>query len=512
MTINNFVLSLYFLFVITLLEAQVVKDNSIAIYEEILSTRNPNTVIDILEKIDIDKTKEDSLKSYFYYYKGSAYGQLAKFDSALFYIDLANKSLPKGKNPIIEIQIFRAYGNINWARNYYHTALDYYQEALSISNELNHAEFQISLLGNIAGIYAKLDNVPLALDFALKADVISKKSGVVRPRSHMKIGMYQNKTGNYSDGLENLLKTQELIAIEGRDSIALGVSHINIAESYLALKDNQMARKNLQIANTILNKVGYKTSELFGAWAKLAIIEKNYPLAKDKLASGNLIAVNQQDKDEQKTIKELSKIVAIEENQLLTAIQLQDEIYALNDSIKSDKMLNRVYELQAKYEAERKEVEIEKLALKSQIQEKELSEANFKLLAILVISVLIVSFLVVYYYMKNKQSIADKMVQEQQLDALKQRVFELQLLQGETKITFNLKEINEELHTPLTERELDTLKLSLEGKSNREIAEQLFVSINTIKFHLKNIYDKLGVANRKEALQFAIHSSNKNNS
>ncbi|MEE4145176.1 MAG: LuxR C-terminal-related transcriptional regulator [Halieaceae bacterium] len=56
-----------------------------------------------------------------------------------------------------------------------------------------------------------------------------------------------------------------------------------------------------------------------------------------------------------------------------------------------------------------------------------------------------------------------------------------------------------ELFEPLTRKEISILKLLVNGSSNAEIADQLFVSKNTIKFHLKNIYAKLGVANRVQA-------------
>lgn len=52
----------------------------------------------------------------------------------------------------------------------------------------------------------------------------------------------------------------------------------------------------------------------------------------------------------------------------------------------------------------------------------------------------------------------------------------------------------------LSVREQDVLQLILEGKTNKEIAEQLFVSENTVKFHVKNILKKTGCANRKELL------------
>jgi DNA-binding CsgD family transcriptional regulator len=51
----------------------------------------------------------------------------------------------------------------------------------------------------------------------------------------------------------------------------------------------------------------------------------------------------------------------------------------------------------------------------------------------------------------------------------------------------------------LTTRESEILDFIAEGKSNKEIAEELFISINTVKFHVKKIYEKLEVSNRREA-------------
>jgi DNA-binding NarL/FixJ family response regulator len=55
----------------------------------------------------------------------------------------------------------------------------------------------------------------------------------------------------------------------------------------------------------------------------------------------------------------------------------------------------------------------------------------------------------------------------------------------------------------LTRREVEILKLAAEGPSNAELARKLWVTEQTVKFHLSNIYRKLGVANRTEASRWA---------
>ena len=56
----------------------------------------------------------------------------------------------------------------------------------------------------------------------------------------------------------------------------------------------------------------------------------------------------------------------------------------------------------------------------------------------------------------------------------------------------------------LTEREREVLGLMVEGLNNSEIAERLVVSTSTIKFHIANIFTKLGVDNRVAAVSLAL--------
>jgi DNA-binding NarL/FixJ family response regulator len=56
---------------------------------------------------------------------------------------------------------------------------------------------------------------------------------------------------------------------------------------------------------------------------------------------------------------------------------------------------------------------------------------------------------------------------------------------------------------PLTTRELEILRLVAEGQTNGSIARALWVTEQTVKFHLSNTYRKLGVANRTEASRYA---------
>ncbi len=66
-------------------------------------------------------------------------------------------------------------------------------------------------------------------------------------------------------------------------------------------------------------------------------------------------------------------------------------------------------------------------------------------------------------------------------------------------VTSQTASTTSELVEPLSERELEVLRLIASGRSNQDIAEALFVSINTVKAHAKSIHAKLGVESRTQA-------------
>jgi DNA-binding NarL/FixJ family response regulator len=84
-----------------------------------------------------------------------------------------------------------------------------------------------------------------------------------------------------------------------------------------------------------------------------------------------------------------------------------------------------------------------------------------------------------------------------------------QVVEGAVYHALGLPEVDESASARaagLTEREIAILKAVARGLSNQAIGKELWVTEQTVKFHLTNIYRKLGVANRTEAARYAYQN------
>ncbi len=73
------------------------------------------------------------------------------------------------------------------------------------------------------------------------------------------------------------------------------------------------------------------------------------------------------------------------------------------------------------------------------------------------------------------------------------------------KMMLKIRERNKRvLHDDLTNREYEILLLMTEGKTNQEMADQLFIALKTVKTHVSNILSKLEVQDRTQAVIYAF--------
>ena len=75
-----------------------------------------------------------------------------------------------------------------------------------------------------------------------------------------------------------------------------------------------------------------------------------------------------------------------------------------------------------------------------------------------------------------------------------------------TKLPIRQQEDAKPIYPELTTREIEILQQLAAGKSNRAMSQHFDISESTIRYHLKNIYQKLGVSHRSEAIVWAVRA------
>ena len=93
-----------------------------------------------------------------------------------------------------------------------------------------------------------------------------------------------------------------------------------------------------------------------------------------------------------------------------------------------------------------------------------------------------------------------KLTRKEEVVLLKEVVKEVPVPAADEPFSVNEEQLK---HLGITKRELEILELIAQGMSNREIAERLFVSENTVKTHSSHLLDKLSAKRRTQAVQIA---------
>ena len=175
------------------------------------------------------------------------------------------------------------------------------------------------------------------------------------------------------------------------------------------------------------------------------------------------------------------------------ALEHYEEFMRLNDRIKWEESEKQVNELLTRYETEKKEQQIKILEQENMLNES-MIRTQWQLIGILILAGLLI-IMSAWLWIRSKN---------QALKTMKMELQQFLLSHGKDKKQTGTGHATEPVRIyrkwGLTPRESEILYHLGKGCTNADIAERLFVSENTVKFHIKNIYIKLDVKNRIQAL------------
>ncbi len=488
------------------------QDSTTYIIEQAYNEPNPNKSLELLKQVKQPESLADNLNNKYLLSKGVAFGKLGNTDSSLYYLERCIENAQSTSNNYFLARAYNSKGVLFRIQGRHEESLEAFQQALSIAEGNSSEVFEVietEVLGNIGGIFYQLKNYISALDYAKrnlhKAYAISDTSEMAYGNLRLAI-VYQaldslDKSLEYnrkaSDFLEILYDYTTLVYVEntlGAIQKKQGRLDSSLFHQQQALQYSKISGDNTSIAHTTLS-VAETYFELNQLAQALSTAKEGLKIAEE----GNFPIHSRNGHD-------LLYRIALKVKDYKNALQERNAYLIVNDSLVNADAQERLAEIETKYETEKKEAEITRLSLENELQEANLARSRNIQIGLVVIGLLIIILLVVFFTLRHKKQQVEREAQELQLEALKKRFIELQTNPDEKLLDISNEELNKKLHTALSEREFETLILALKGRVNREIAEELFISISTVKFHLSNVYTKLGVSNKKEAMFQVVKS------
>lgn len=426
-------------------------------------------------------------------------------------------------------------------------ALPYYERALrialgaydsiEISNQLSHLGTIFNEVGRFEKAKSYLDRA-YAIDFALQdstalaydlvnlGDLMMNLGQSKTALEYYRQGLRQKKTraGNHNTHVLRLGKLGSAYLKDNQLDSALKYNDLAIKEA-LVLNDSLSLAKQWIVQALILEKMGaINKAEGVGLLAYDYFQKTQAPKFLVK-AGEALVAVYRRSSRLQKSLNVIEKILNVAfENQLLSdlsEIQLQKAevleglrrpvealqsfkaYQVIRDTLQKRQQFNTTLILDREYQTAKKEQEIALLKAKDQVLELQLQNRRRIIMMLVVAFVFTVAIGLFIIWANRRKSLLKNQLLSSEVSELRIRLKGLLEFQPE-EIGVVKEQINKSLSEPLSEREFEILNLALSDKSNPEIAEEVFVSVHTVKFHLRNVYAKLGVANRKEALKYAV--------
>lgn len=421
-----------------------------------------------------------------------------KFDIATSYFNRSLSLLNYLDNEVdkktIKAKIFLNQGkNLLW-QSKYDTALSILLNAREMFEAQESHKYQAQAMNDIAIIYIQYSNENQkgleAFREALRLYSLANETASAA-KTMQNLGQIHNMMGSNDSALFYLKKSNSLVE-ELKDYRSLAVGNNMLGAIYNDLEQFDSSefyfRKAIDMDLINQDSIGllydyFQLSETLNAMGKYREAKKYGILAYDYSKSVHLKIG---------AAKSLVEINASLED-YKTSLEYHRNFKALSDSLMRQDQRRSVSELQTKFETVQKEKEIQET--KAELE----SEQRFKQFLMILIGVVLLFSAVAIYLLFQRFKIKRELL-SQEIDTLRLQINSV-FGGGVTDLNLTIDKINEGLYKPLSDREFEILNHALSDKNNRQIAETVFVSVSTVKFHLRNIYEKLGVSNRKEALE-----------
>lgn len=422
---------------------------------------------------------------------GEYYSCKKKTDSALYYHKKANKIAVK-ESFYREMAATSMNIGVEYLNNgeYDKALIEYFKAEKYFKNKSNPKDLSI-VYENIALVFQVLKKSEKAIQFHLKSINLIDKNKETR--------LVSTIYGNISNCFIHLKEIDSSryynkLAYKGFQKIGdinnLALTENNIGYSYFLEKKYEKAKKKYLKAIDLFKEINYKNrlitpyinlGDLFSENLNKPIQAEKYYLKAEKIC----IEINNQMNLDELYLNLATFYKKYKKYKLSS--EYFDKYIEIHNKINSEKRDAALNKLITKYELREKQQKIDLLAKENINKKQKIRISNY----IIILLSLVMTLIIFIAYLIKQKSDQKKIQIEQELQQ-----YLLQIKEHTTPIDLDKFRTKFGLST----RELEILILLSKGHSYSSIGENIYISKNTVKYHLKNIYVKLDVKNKIEAL------------
>lgn len=443
---------------------------------------------------------------------GFCHKYLGNYIEALPYYQRALKLAQASKDSLEKSNQFFSLGSIYMELGDYQKSRQFLDSAYKIDFARRDTAAIGYDLSNLGDLMMKLENYPSALSYYREAVNIKETMANNVNTETLRYGKLA-KALLLNNQLDSAASYNELaiqLATEQNDSLSLAKHWID--KTSISLRQNSLsdalrtgrkaysffeqkkATKFQIISGQVLANAYMKSGRYQDA---LDLLDKLIPIAND---NGFL--------EEAANIYLKKSVIREQMDDNGNALQHYKAFQSIKDSLDRMQQTTTTLLLEKEYQTAQKENQIALLEARDQVSKLELSQRRRTIILLLaVLTITIVMGVYVFINQRKKTQLKNELLTTE-INELRLQIKQLIDYQPE-KSNISIDQLNKSLKEPLSDREFEVLQMAMTDKNNSEIAEKIFISTNTVKYHLKNVYQKLGVSNRKEALKFAFQATSR---
>lgn len=437
---------------------------------------------------------------------GIYYGIQSKYDSAMYFYDMSVNNFRDLQDEYALANVLNNSGLTLFKKGDYEQSIVLYQEAVDLYTKLDKPEKAARTYNNLGLIFNEIQDTDRALEYFNKSMKMAKEANNVQTyfmSMNGKADVIVSSRADYAEAIVLFDSIYQYFAENGQHYYRSMVGK-NLADCYKNI-GNYSKAESLYTESLELKKEFDDQEVIISGYESLAdlyYVQKKLELSlvyidsaltvSEKIENLSWLAYNTRFKSD----------ILLETHNYKKAANLYAHYVILQDSLNTVEQTAAITELNNKYEVAKKDKELVELTLASEHQQQEIALSRIKYITVAVAILLIAASIILYLIQLRQKDKLRQALLNEEMDGLRLRIARIMSDVKLDEIEISETPKRNSVLAPLTEREIEILKQAVTNKSNAEIGEALFISPNTVKYHLKNIYTKIGVSSKLEARAF----------